>query len=136
MVLLEAQASGVPVVTSAVAGSEGLENEVTGFTFPEKDVNTLIRRVCDILGNNEPASRMAAAEPAYVREHFDIMRCTKRIEDLYDEILSATTRGARKVSTQRPNVGDSGAVSRQTTDVTNTAVPDNGGRSRCISCIF
>jgi glycosyltransferase involved in cell wall biosynthesis len=95
MVLLEAQASGVPVVTSAVAGAEGLADGVTGFTFPEKDVNTLVCRVCDILGNSELASRMAAAGPAYVREHFDIMRCTKKIEDLYDEILSVSTRTTR-----------------------------------------
>jgi glycosyltransferase involved in cell wall biosynthesis len=112
MVLLEAQASGVPVVTSAVGGGEGLANEVTGFTFPEKDVNALVRKVCDMLGNDELTSRMAAAGPAYVREHFDIIRCTKRIEDLYDEILSTATRGAKKVPTKRPNLSDSGTVSR------------------------
>ena len=37
-----------------------------------------------------------AARPAYVREHFDIMRCTKKIEDLYDDILPTSTRTARK----------------------------------------
>jgi glycosyltransferase involved in cell wall biosynthesis len=98
MVLLEAQASGVPVVTSAVGGIEGLADGVTGFTFAEKDVNTLARRVCDILENSELASRMSAAGPAYVQQHFDIMRCTKKIEDLYDDILSvaADPAGMRK----------------------------------------
>jgi glycosyltransferase involved in cell wall biosynthesis len=96
MVLLEAQASGVPVVTSAVGAAKGLADGVTGFTFAEKDVNTLVRRICDLLGNSELASRMAAARPAYVREHFDIMRCTKKIENLYDDILPTSTRTARK----------------------------------------
>jgi glycosyltransferase involved in cell wall biosynthesis len=91
MVLLEAQACGVPVVTSALGGMEGLADGVTGFTFPEKDVRALVRRVCEILGNSELASRMSAAGPEYVRQHFDIMRCTKKIEDLYDDILSVTT---------------------------------------------
>ncbi len=88
MVLLEAQASGVPVVTSALGGMEGIADGVTGFAFAEGDVSTLARRVCDILGNNDLASRLSEAGPGYVRQHFDIMSCTKKIEDLYDEILS------------------------------------------------
>jgi glycosyltransferase involved in cell wall biosynthesis len=89
MVLLEAQACGVPVVTSARGGREGVAEGVTGFTFPERDVKTLVRRVCDILRNDELAARLSGAGPEYVRQHFDIMRCTKRIEDFYDDILSA-----------------------------------------------
>jgi glycosyltransferase involved in cell wall biosynthesis len=89
MVLLEAQACGVPVVTSARAGREGVSEGVTGFTFPEKDVRTLVRQVCEILGNDELASRMSRTGPGYVRQHFDIIKCTKTIEDFYDEILSA-----------------------------------------------
>ena len=88
MVLLEGQASGVPVVTSAPAAIEGLLDGVTGFIFPEKDVNALVRRVCDILGNNELAIRMSDAGPRYVRQNLDISQCTKKIEDLYDSILS------------------------------------------------
>jgi glycosyltransferase involved in cell wall biosynthesis len=88
MVLLEAQACGVPVVTSALGGMEGVADGVTGFTFPEKDVGALARRICDLLGNDELASRMAHAGPSYVRQHFDIVRCTKKIEDFYEEILS------------------------------------------------
>ncbi len=100
MVLLEAQASGVPVVTSAVGGREGLAEAVTGFTFAEKDVRQLVRRVCDILANRELASRMSEAGPEYVRQHFDIRRCTKKIEDLYDDILSvpASNSAIRKLS--------------------------------------
>ena len=59
-----------------------------GFTFAEKDIRTLVRRVCDILGNTELALRMSEAGPRYARQHFDIMGCTKKTEDLYDYILS------------------------------------------------
>ncbi len=77
MVLLEAQACGVPVVTSALGGMECLANGVTGFTFAEKDVKALVRRLCDILGNKELASRMSEKGPGYVQEHFDITRMHK-----------------------------------------------------------
>jgi glycosyltransferase involved in cell wall biosynthesis len=53
MVLSEAQACGVPVGTSALGGREAVDEGVTGFLFPERDVGTRVRRVCDILGNNE-----------------------------------------------------------------------------------
>jgi glycosyltransferase involved in cell wall biosynthesis len=94
MVLLEAQACGVPVVTSARGGMEGVVDGVTGFTIPEKDVGTLAGRISDILANDELASRMSDAGPRYVRQHFDIMRCTKKIEDLYDDILSVPASAA------------------------------------------
>ena len=95
MVLLEAQACGVPVVTSALGGLEAVNDGVTGFTFAEKDVPTLVRRLCDILQNCDLASRMSEAGPRYVREHFDIVRCTKKIEDLYDDILSERPSATR-----------------------------------------
>ena len=63
MVLLEAQASRVPVVTSALGGMEALADGVTGFAFGEKDVGALVRQVCDILGNSNLASRMSEAGP-------------------------------------------------------------------------
>jgi glycosyltransferase involved in cell wall biosynthesis len=88
MVLLEAQACGVPVVTSAREGMEGVADGVTGFVFPEKGVGTLPRRIREILRNDELASRMSRAGPGFVRQHFDIVNCTKKIEDLYDHILS------------------------------------------------
>jgi glycosyltransferase involved in cell wall biosynthesis len=66
-VLLEAQACGVPVVTSALGGKEGVVDGVTGFIFPEKDVKALADRLGDLLGNDDLAARMSAAEPEHVR---------------------------------------------------------------------
>jgi glucosyltransferase len=88
MVLLEAQAAGVPVVTSSLGGMEGLADGITGFHFAEKDLPTLARRLCDLLGDDQLAQRMSEAGPRYVQEHFDILKCTRHIEDFYDTILS------------------------------------------------
>ncbi|MCV5283664.1 glycosyltransferase, partial [Escherichia coli] len=42
LVLLEAAACGVPVITSAFGGAEeGVIHGLTGFSFPEKDTNRL-----------------------------------------------------------------------------------------------
>jgi glycosyltransferase involved in cell wall biosynthesis len=95
MVLLEAQACGVPVVTSSQGGKEGVVDGVTGFTFPEKDVVAMARRICEILETKELAERMSKAGSEYVRQNFDILTCTKKIEDLYDDILAARKGNSR-----------------------------------------
>jgi glycosyltransferase involved in cell wall biosynthesis len=57
-----------------------------------------VRRICDILQNDELASKMSEAGPGYVQQHFDIVRCTEKIENLYDDVLSMfrEARGIRK----------------------------------------
>jgi glycosyltransferase involved in cell wall biosynthesis len=87
MVLLEAQACGVPVVTSSRGGREGVLEGVTGFTFPERDVALLARRLCEILQNEELAVSMSRAAPGHIKQNFNIMACTRRIEDLYESIF-------------------------------------------------
>jgi len=72
---------------------EAVAAGVTGFTFPERDVEALVCHVCEILRNNELALRMSHAGPRFVRQHFDIEMCTKKIEDFYDDILSASSAG-------------------------------------------
>jgi glycosyltransferase involved in cell wall biosynthesis len=96
-VLLEAQACGVPVVTSALGGKEGVVDGVTGFIFPEKDVKALANRLCDLLGNDDLVARMSAAGPEHVRQNFDILKCTSLIEAYYDEILSKQSDRERRI---------------------------------------
>jgi glycosyltransferase involved in cell wall biosynthesis len=96
-VLLEAQACGVPVVTSALGGKEGVVDGVTGFIFPEKDVKALADRLGDLLGNDDLAARMSAAGPEHVRRNFDILKCTSLIEAYYDEILSKQSDKERRI---------------------------------------
>lgn len=87
MVLLEAQASGVPVVTSARGGVESIIEGVTGFSFPERDVDALTERLQQLLTDDALAERMSQAAPRHVQEHFDLKRCTAKIEGYYDEIM-------------------------------------------------
>jgi glycosyltransferase involved in cell wall biosynthesis len=87
MVLLEAQACGVPVVTSARGGAEeGVIDGKTGFAFAERDVDTLSERLTRILADDALALSMSEEARAFVKQRFDIQRCTRSLEQLYDEI--------------------------------------------------
>ena len=88
LVLLEAQACGVPVVTSAQGGaSEGVIEGVTGLSFPEKDVATLAKHLIRLLTDDQCIARMSDAAPRFVAEHFDVRTCTRALEGLYDELV-------------------------------------------------
>jgi glycosyltransferase involved in cell wall biosynthesis len=89
MVLLEAEASGVPVVTSALGGaSEGIEDGVTGFAFKERDATALAARLINLLTDDATATSMALAGPRFVSAKFDLHRCTERLERVYDEAVA------------------------------------------------
>ena len=90
MVLLEAQAMGVPVVSSARGGArEGLREGQTGFAFPEGDSGALASLLVRLLRDDAEWARMAQAGPAFVRSEFDIRPRTAALEALYDRVASA-----------------------------------------------
>ncbi len=89
-VILEAQASGVPVVTSAGAGApEGIIDGITGFSFAEKDIVTLGDRLIKLLLDDDLISSMSRDAPRFMAESFDIRHCTKSLEDLYEILVEA-----------------------------------------------
>jgi glycosyltransferase involved in cell wall biosynthesis len=88
IVILEAQACGVPVVTSARGADEGVLDGITGFVFPEKDVAALSARLCILLEDDERALAMSRAAREFILQRFDINNCTRALEDLYDEFAA------------------------------------------------
>jgi colanic acid/amylovoran biosynthesis glycosyltransferase len=89
MVLLEAAATGVPVIGSRIGGiPEGIADGETGFLVPEKDPGALARRIGDLL--DDPALRLAmgAKARAFALERFDIARQTELLEGFYDSVLA------------------------------------------------
>lgn len=93
MVVLEAQASGVPVVTSA-RGSRtcAIQQGETGFSFREGDAQELAEHLTRLLSDPELNQRMALRAPEFVRDRFDIRSCTRALEDKYLEILDHAVR--------------------------------------------
>jgi glycosyltransferase involved in cell wall biosynthesis len=85
--ILEAQACGVPAVTSARGGAEeGIIDGSTGFAFPERDVEALTARLLSVLSDDALALRMSCAAPQFVAARFDIRNCTRALESLYDSV--------------------------------------------------
>jgi glycosyltransferase involved in cell wall biosynthesis len=90
MVILEAQACGVPVVSSARGGaSEGIINGISGFSFPEGDVGILTERLRTLLTDDELAQEMSSRGIRFVSERFDIRKCTQELESYYDSIMES-----------------------------------------------
>jgi glycosyltransferase involved in cell wall biosynthesis len=92
IVLLEAQASGVPVVTSARGGTEGIRDGVTGTVFSERDVDELRTQLVDVLTDDKMALSMAEAGPPFITKKFDIVQCTDALEKTYDLAVQEISR--------------------------------------------
>lgn len=95
IVILEAQACAVPVVTSARGGMhEGIIDGVTGFAVGEKDVASLSNRLLLLLQDGHRAASMGSAGRRNIEEKFDLRSCTGSLEHLYDTLMREHSSGA------------------------------------------
>jgi glucosyltransferase len=89
LVILEAQASGVPVVTSARGGAaEGMADGRTGYAVRERDVDALADRLIALLTSDEIATSFSEAGRRFAVDAFDLSRCTDGLEAIYDRVSS------------------------------------------------
>ncbi len=89
MVLLEAAATGVPVIGSNVGGiPEGIIDGETGFLVPQRDPRALARRMQDLLDAPATRARMGAQARAFVERRFDLRRQTELLEEYYDSVTA------------------------------------------------
>jgi glycosyltransferase involved in cell wall biosynthesis len=92
IVLMEAQASGVPVVTSARGGAtEGLLARRTGDAVAEGDLGQLIEALHAWLLDDALVGNASAAAAQFMRDNFDIRHCTRQLESLYERSAAAQT---------------------------------------------
>ena len=90
----EASACGVPVVGTWHGGiPEIIEDEVTGFLVPERDVGALARRLIQLLRSPELRGKLGrAAREKMVRE-YDLRDRVAALEEIYDSVLAAHPSG-------------------------------------------
>ncbi|MCX7025033.1 MAG: glycosyltransferase [Spirochaetes bacterium] len=94
LVLQEAQASGLPVVSTLHNGiPDGVRDGETGFLVPERDSAALAFRIGELLGNPILRERMGHSGRAFVSAVYDTPILTRCLVGLYDRIIS---RGSRR----------------------------------------
>jgi glycosyltransferase involved in cell wall biosynthesis len=85
MVLAEAQALGTPVVSSMHAAiSEAVSQGKTGLLCPERDPYGLADALLAFIGNDWYWKRTSARAAAWVRDRFDVVRQTAKLEAFFD----------------------------------------------------
>ena len=97
MVIAEAMASGLPVVTIATpqrkkcnAQAEVVDHNVTGYVvrFAWQYADAVI----DLLENQDVRERFAARGYEKAREQFEASRLTRKLEALYTDLMEAGAR--------------------------------------------
>jgi glycosyltransferase involved in cell wall biosynthesis len=87
LVVLEAMASGTPVVCSAVGGlPEVVQQGLTGFLIEPGNVDELGERLAELLGNRALARRMGENARALALERFTWEACADRCLSAYEEL--------------------------------------------------
>ncbi|HEX6243539.1 MAG TPA: glycosyltransferase [Polyangiales bacterium] len=90
----EASSAQLPVVGTHHGGiPEIIDDGVTGYLVPERDVDGLADRLGRLLRDRALASRMGAAGRAKMKREYDLTRRVAALEAHYDEAL-ALARGA------------------------------------------
>jgi len=90
-VLLEAMATGLPVIATRVGGNPVLvEDEVTGLLAPAGDPAGLAKAIIRLVEEPDVAEALAAQALAGVRTEFNMDRMLGRIQDLYHRALAGS----------------------------------------------
>ena len=85
MTIMEAQATGVPVVAYPSGGSaEGVEDGRSGFVVPPRDEPGLAEALIKVLEDDELRRRFSAAARDFALREFDLGLQTRRLEGIYD----------------------------------------------------
>ena len=89
MVFLEAQAMGLPVVSTLSGGiPEAVRHGETGLLVMEQNSRALADAIQLLLQNDELWQRYSHAGRKHVLDHFNLARQTGRLEDIFEQLLS------------------------------------------------
>ena len=88
LALLEAMATGIPVVATAVGGTpEVVVDGETGLLVPPRDPEALAESITRLLNDPEMRQRMGQAGRQRVQDHFTIEETVLKTEHLYNTLL-------------------------------------------------
>jgi glycosyltransferase involved in cell wall biosynthesis len=94
-VVLEALASGTPVITTTAGGiGSVVEDGRTALVVPERDATAIATAIAWVRDNREASLRLGAAARATVSERFGWTRTAERLEAAYDRALAFKSRSS------------------------------------------
>jgi colanic acid/amylovoran biosynthesis glycosyltransferase len=85
--VLEACASGLPAIVTDQSQSDVIENNLTGFVVPQKDVLSLANQIEYFILHPNQISVFGKTASLRVKENFESKNQIKKIEALYDKLL-------------------------------------------------
>lgn len=92
--ILEAQAVGTPVVAFDSGGtSEAVVQGKTGYLVPERDVRAMSSMTASLLNGGDQWAAFSRAASEFVRAQFDIVECTRLLEETYADVVAAYGSG-------------------------------------------
>ncbi len=95
LVIVEAMASGVPVVATMTAGArEIIDADKTGLLAPIGDPEALAAAICELLDDPKKRERLADDARRMVSERFSLDRMITRTEQVYQAVLGHHLSGA------------------------------------------
>jgi len=97
--VLEAMATGLPVVATAVGGTpEVVVDGVTGLLVPPRDPVALAQAIERLLADPELRHRMGQAGRERVEQHFSVEQMVRKTEALYEELLYSVDHEALRIA--------------------------------------
>lgn len=110
-VIKEAMALGLPVISTMHSGiPELVENAVTGFLVPERDVDALTDRLVHVIDNPDMWADMGRNGRSYVEANYDINALNDRVVEIYRKLIGGDP-SIRSHEPAAPAVGDARRIS-------------------------
>ena len=84
---LEAQAAGIPVVSTQLGGiPESVLDGKSGFLVPQRDVDALAEKLCYLIEHPELWAQMGRAGYAHVKANYDINKLNDRLIEIFQDV--------------------------------------------------
>jgi len=93
LVLLEAQATGLPILSTLHNGiPEGVIDGKSGFLVPERDSVALSEKLNYLIDHPEIWPKMGRFGRTHIEKHFNSEKILKQLENIYREMLNKTKK--------------------------------------------